>query len=80
MSEEMAKDNPAFHFKKQGDTYIAEKYSNGLKGTITTDGVLFQFGSAEWSLALEKVMSADHKTLLFNRAMANIAVKKIVLN
>ncbi len=27
MSEEMAKDNPAFHFKKQGETYRSDLYA-----------------------------------------------------
>ncbi|MBF0230010.1 MAG: hypothetical protein HQK63_10580, partial [Desulfamplus sp.] len=73
MSEEMAKENPAFHFKKQGKSYEAERFANGLKGTVTPDGVTFTMGTAEWSLALEKVMTSD-KTLQFNRTEAMQAV------
>jgi len=64
ISEVMGQDAPCFYFKRTGDKITADRYTQGLTGEISTEGVTFRVGSFHWAVALDSIMNNSHAACL----------------
>jgi hypothetical protein len=59
ISAEMGRDNPEYHFEKDGDVFFARNSAIGIKATVSQSGVNFKAGNYYWGLKLKEEMPAE---------------------
>ena len=53
ISSDMGRENPAYHFAKEGNSYTSRTFSAGVKTEVNQGGVTFTSGAHSWSLSLK---------------------------